>query len=213
MDKGKGLFMYLIAVGLVILLGSCLGFAEDTAAGNTVEQSAAAAPAAAPAPEVTAAPAAEETAVPVEETRWLWAEVIAVDAANKQFTVKYLSYDSDEEKEMGLSVTDATKLENFSSLAEMAAGDNVSVDYVMDASGKATAKSVSLQKAKPAATAPEAATSTAVTTATPVVEAVVTTEAAPAKEIPAKTLEAANPPVEPAATPAAEPAAPVTEQK
>ncbi|MFZ5800592.1 MAG: hypothetical protein ACOY3D_04335 [Candidatus Omnitrophota bacterium] len=190
MSKGKGIFSYLLAFGLVVLLGSFV-FAEETAPQAAVNAEAAAATVAAPA--VTAAPAAEEAAVPVEETRWLWAEVIAVDAANKQFTVKYLSYDSDEEKEMVLGINDATKLENFSALAEMAAGDNVSIDYVMDPAGKALAKSISLQKAKPTAAAP-------------------TVEPPAAKPEEAKP-EAAKPAVEPAAAPAVEPAAPVTEQK
>jgi len=101
--------------------------------------------------------------MPTEETKWIWAEVTAVDPANSKFTVKYLSYDSDEEKELTL-ITDAnTKMENFKSLSEMTMGDNVSVDYISDASGKSTAKSISLQKSKPAATATEPAATETVT--------------------------------------------------
>ncbi|MDP3143527.1 MAG: hypothetical protein Q8N14_06320 [Candidatus Omnitrophota bacterium] len=98
----------------------------------------------------------DETVQPItgsvllEETKWVWAEVTAVNTASSQFTIKYLSYDSDDEKELILSVDNTTKLENFKSLSEMAAGDNVSVDYLIDQNGKAIAKSISLQKAKSA---------------------------------------------------------------
>ena len=159
MNNKMRLSVYFMVMGMAILLVTVAAFSQEGAAVSPGNQEAVGEmhkEPSAPAPTmeatvVTATEPAETTApsVTMEETKWLWAEIAAVDPATNQITVKYLSYDSDEEKELTLSVDSATKMENFKALSEMTAGDNVSVDYVQDSSGKALAKSISLQKAKP----------------------------------------------------------------
>ncbi|MFA4989553.1 MAG: hypothetical protein WC576_02140 [Candidatus Omnitrophota bacterium] len=83
------------------------------------------------------------------DTQWVWGEVISVDTQNKTLTLKYLDYDTDEEKELLLTVDNLTGYENVKSLEEIQAKDSVSIDYISSA-GKNTARSISLEKAEAA---------------------------------------------------------------
>ncbi len=87
------------------------------------------------------------------DTQWVWGEVTSIDAQDKVFTLKYLDYDTDEEKELLLAVDDLTGYENVKSLEEIKVKDFLSVDY-LSGDGKNTARSISLEK--PEAAAPQA---------------------------------------------------------
>lgn len=114
-------------------------------------------------PEVT--PAAAEP-----ETQWIWGEVVSVDIPANEISVKYLDYETDNEKEMKIGVNEKTTYENAGSINDLKAGNTISVDYVSTPDGKNTAKNISIEKPEeatvppveppveaPAAPAPEAA--------------------------------------------------------
>ena len=90
-----------------------------------------------------AAAVAQEKAEP--ETQWVWGEVVNVDAQNKTLTLKYLDYDTDEEKELAILVDNLTSYENVTSLEEIQKKDSLSIDYI-SSDGKNTARSISLEK-------------------------------------------------------------------
>lgn len=80
------------------------------------------------------------------EVRWIWGEVVEVDAANNQLKLKYLDYESDTEKEILLTTDAKTSFENIKSVAEIKPLDNLSVDYTVTAEGNNIAKNISLEK-------------------------------------------------------------------
>lgn len=82
-------------------------------------------------------------------TQWVWGEVTAVDALAKTITLKYLDYETDQEKEIVLTVDDSTAYDNVKSLEEIQLKDNLSVDYISK-DGKNIAKSISLEKSESA---------------------------------------------------------------
>jgi hypothetical protein len=90
-------------------------------------------------------------AVPAEavnqepEIQWVWGEVVTVDLQNKTVFVKYLDYESDQEKEMGVAADDKTTFENVASVDELKPKDTVSIDYV-SVEGKNIAKNISVEK-------------------------------------------------------------------
>lgn len=94
----------------------------------------------APAPQIKAEVSAEP------EMQWLWGEVVSVDAANKRFLVKYLDYETDSEKELGLIVSEETTYENVKAIDEIKPLDAVSIDYIVNQDGSATAKNISVEK-------------------------------------------------------------------
>jgi len=82
----------------------------------------------------------------LKEVQWLWGEVVSVDASRKQITVKYLDYETDNEKEITLSVNDKTSYENIKEISELKAQDIVSVDYISEADGNNTVVNISVEK-------------------------------------------------------------------
>jgi hypothetical protein len=80
------------------------------------------------------------------ETQWLWGEVISVDPAKNELVVKYLDYENDVEKEITITADEKTTYESANSLSDIAAKDNVSVDYIISPDGKNIAKNISLEK-------------------------------------------------------------------
>jgi hypothetical protein len=107
--------------------------------------------------EETAQPQAAVAAdVSIEpETQWVWGEVLSIDQQKKEITVKYLDYESDQEKQMAVLADDKTAYENVKSLDEIKAGDTAGIDYI-DLDGKLIAKNISLEKPEPANTGEEA---------------------------------------------------------
>jgi hypothetical protein len=87
---------------------------------------------------------AEETAVSIAENYevdWIWGDVLSKTA--NSVTIQYLDYEDDIEKQLTLTVDEATAYENVASLAEIAVGDTLSIDYAMQANGDGLAKLIS----------------------------------------------------------------------
>ncbi len=81
-----------------------------------------------------------------EELQWIWGEVSSVDLENKVFVVKYLDYETDQEKEIIVNTDERTAYENIKFLEEMKPSDTLSVDYIVASDGKNIAKNVSIEK-------------------------------------------------------------------
>ncbi len=86
------------------------------------------------------------------DLQWAWGEVVKTDAQDNSVTVKYLDFESGQEKEISVFLDSATVLENFKALSELNPSDTLSVDYVKDKEGKGIAKILTLEK--PASTMP-----------------------------------------------------------
>lgn len=130
----------------LILAGAALALAEDQAAE--------------PQAPVAAAPLADNNA----NTQWVWGEVTGVDAIGKNITLKYLDYETDQEKQISLEVDDSTVYDNVKSLEGIQLKDNLSVDYISK-DGKNLAKSISLERSENPPAGEAAATPTEATTA------------------------------------------------
>ena len=91
---------------------------------------------------------AEDIAGPSEpdlETQWVWGEVASLDIVNNIFGVRYLDYETDEEKELALSADEKTIYENAKSLLDIREHDTVSIDYVV-VGDKNIARTISVEK-------------------------------------------------------------------
>ncbi|HLD82434.1 MAG TPA: hypothetical protein VI976_00595 [Candidatus Omnitrophota bacterium] len=91
---------------------------------------------------------AEDIAGPSEpdlETQWVWGEVASLDIVNNIFAVRYLDYETDEEKELALSADEKTIYENAKSLLDIREHDTVSIDYVV-VGDKNIARTISVEK-------------------------------------------------------------------
>lgn len=80
------------------------------------------------------------------DLQWIWGSITNLDNQAKTFTVKYFDYETDQEKELVLSVDEKTTFENMNGLDELKVEDTLSVDYSLDADNKNIAKNVSLEK-------------------------------------------------------------------
>lgn len=89
----------------------------------------------------------------INETQWAWGEVINLDAQAKTLTLKYLDYETDQEKDLVLTVDEKTTFENIKSFDEIKIKDTLSIDYVVDVSGKNVAKNINFEKPDSTATA------------------------------------------------------------
>ncbi len=87
------------------------------------------------------------------DMQWLWGEAISVDTQKNELLVKYLDYDTEQEKEMTITVNDKTAYENIKLISEIKPEDTLSIDYVVSPEGKNIAKNISLEKPE----SPEAA--------------------------------------------------------
>jgi hypothetical protein len=80
--------------------------------------------------------------------------VISIDGQKGELAVKYLDYETDQEKEIVIGTDDKTAYENARSLVDIKPKDTLSIDYVVNAEGKNIAKNISLEQ--PETTAPAA---------------------------------------------------------
>ncbi|MFA6216730.1 MAG: hypothetical protein WDL87_03655 [Candidatus Omnitrophota bacterium] len=80
------------------------------------------------------------------EMQWLWGEASSVDTQNKVLIVKYLDYETDQEKEMQIIIDDKTAFENVKSLDEIKVQDTLSVDYIIGADNKSLARNISVER-------------------------------------------------------------------
>ena len=80
------------------------------------------------------------------DTQWVWGEVINLDTQANAFTLKYLDYENDQEKELVLVVDENTAYEGMKSFDELKIKDTLSIDYKITLDGKNFAKSISFEK-------------------------------------------------------------------
>jgi len=80
------------------------------------------------------------------EMQWAWGEITNLDSQVKTVTLKYLDYDTDQEKEMVLAVDEKTTFENIQNFDELKLGDTLSIDYIIGAESKNIAKNISFEK-------------------------------------------------------------------
>src|SRR3989338_3267183 len=90
-------------------------------------------------------PQAVELPAPEEEVSWLWGEVKAVDPAASSLTVMYMDYQTDEEKEMVLTIDARTQFEVTNGLSGIKVGDTASIDYAVEG-GRNVARNISIEK-------------------------------------------------------------------
>ena len=79
------------------------------------------------------------------EVQWAWGEVLSVDTQRNEFTVKYLDYETDQEKQMTISVDERTTYENAKSINEIKPLDTAGIDYIITPEGRNVAKNVSIE--------------------------------------------------------------------
>lgn len=87
------------------------------------------------------------------EIQWVWGEVISIDGQKGELSVKYLDYETDQEKEIVISTDDKTAYENARSLSDIKPKDTLSIDYTINAEGKNIARNISLEQPETAAPA------------------------------------------------------------
>ncbi len=126
--KVLGIFVFI----LFIVMGTIVAFAEETAVLSPNE--------------VVPASTLEKPEKMEEGIQWVWGEVINLDAQSKTFTLKYLDYENDQEKELALVVDENTAYENMKNFDEIKLKDTLSVDYKVASDGKNLAKDISLEK-------------------------------------------------------------------
>ncbi|HNW39458.1 MAG TPA: hypothetical protein PKI44_03410 [Candidatus Omnitrophota bacterium] len=145
----------------VMMAAAQFGFAEETAV--------------APADSGTIISGPETLSPKETDMQWAWGEVTNLDSQAKILTLKYLDYETDQEKEMDLAVDEKTTFENIKDFSELKLKDTLSIDYVTGVDNKNIAKNISYEK--------------------PDVVAVASENTAENKLPPAAALETAQPPV------------------
>lgn len=80
------------------------------------------------------------------DTQWAWGEVTNLDAQAKTFTLKYLDYDTDQERDLVLVIDGNTVFENIKSLDEIKINDTLSIDYLISSDGKNVARNINFEK-------------------------------------------------------------------
>ncbi|MFA6130456.1 MAG: hypothetical protein WC731_05705 [Candidatus Omnitrophota bacterium] len=100
------------------------------------------------------APAAQAPVQNENDTQWTWGEVVNLDSAGKTITLKYLDYETDQEKDIVLGVDEKTAFENIKSFDEIKIKDTLSIDYTVGPDGKNMAKNISLESQDSSAPVP-----------------------------------------------------------
>ena len=88
------------------------------------------------------------------DTQWTWGEVVNLDNAAKTITLKYLDYETDQEKDIVLAVDEKTTFENIKSFDEIKVKDTLSIDYTAGPDGKNIAKNIGLESPDSSAAVP-----------------------------------------------------------
>ena len=115
-------------------------------------------PVASPVDSAASVSASQAPQVPAQNennTQWAWGEVVSVDAAAKTITLKYLDYETDQEKNVVLSVDEKTTFENIKILDDIKVKDTLSIDYMAGPDGKNVAKNIGLESPDSSAAVPQ----------------------------------------------------------
>ena len=80
-----------------------------------------------------------------ENISWVWGEVKNVDYTSSKFNILYMDYQTDDEKELVVTINQDTKFEGINDFDSLKAGDTVGIDYFFDANNN-IAKNISVEK-------------------------------------------------------------------
>jgi hypothetical protein len=80
------------------------------------------------------------------DMQWAWGEVTHLDDQSKTVNLKYLDYETDQEKELVLVVDEKTTFENIKDFNELKLNDTLSIDYMLGADNKNIAKNISFER-------------------------------------------------------------------
>ncbi len=78
--------------------------------------------------------------------QWVWGEVVSLDSQAKTIILKYLDYETDQEKELTLVTDEKTTYENIKGFDEIKVKDILSIDYAVGPENKNVAKNINLEK-------------------------------------------------------------------
>ena len=127
------------------------------------------------------------------DMQWAWGEVTNLDSQANTVTLKYLDYETDQEKELVLTVDEKTTFENIKGFSDLKLKDTLSIDYLAGADNKNIAKNISFEKpsdSSPVSVSPE--TAVAPSLASPTIPAEAPVDASlPASETLAPAMPAA----------------------
>ena len=131
----------------LIALTSLIAFAaEDTTSPAN--------PVASPASPIVSVSAPQAAPQNENDTQWVWGEVVNLDSTSKTITLKYLDYETDQEKDIVLTVNEKTTFENIKSFDEIKVKDTLSIDYTVAPDGKNIAKNIGLESPDSSAAVP-----------------------------------------------------------
>jgi len=91
------------------------------------------------------------------DMQWAWGEVTNLDNQANTFTLKYLDYEADQEKDLVLVVDEKTTFENIKDFNELKLNDTLSVDYMVGENNKNIAKNISFERPDVLSPAPDLA--------------------------------------------------------
>jgi len=91
------------------------------------------------------------------DMQWAWGEVTNLDNQAKTVTLKYLDYETDQEKDLVLTVDAKTTFENIKGFDELKLKDTLSVDYAVGLDNNNIAKNISFEKPDVSSSAPVSA--------------------------------------------------------
>jgi hypothetical protein len=126
--KVSGIFVFI----LFIAMSTLVVFAQDAIVLNSND--------------LLPAPMLESSADMEGNMQWVWGEVTNLDTQANTFSLKYLDYENDQEKELAVVVDENTTYENVKNLNEIKIKDTLSVDYKVATDGRNIAKNISLEK-------------------------------------------------------------------
>ena len=135
LKKTIAIFIFVVLIAITTLIA----FAQEAASGTENPVVSVADPAVSIS--TPAAPPQNEN-----DTQWTWGEVVNLDSASKAVTLKYLDYETDQEKDIVLIVDEKTTFENIKSFDEIKVKDTLSIDYMVGPDGKNIAKNIGLEK-------------------------------------------------------------------
>ena len=78
--------------------------------------------------------------------KWLWGEVIAIDAPGMKLQVRYADFETDTDQETALQVTPKTAIDGVAGFADIKVGDTISVDYSLSPEGVNLAETISVER-------------------------------------------------------------------
>ena len=88
----------------------------------------------------------QSPALKESDMQWAWGEVTNLDNQAKTITLKYLDYETDQERELVLVVDEKTIFENIKDFNELKLNDTLSIDYLAAEDGKNIAKNINFEK-------------------------------------------------------------------